>query len=299
MSRPDLTVVVPTYRRPALLARCLDALSAQALPADRFEVVVVDDGSADTTRDVLAARSDVVTALVQPRNLGPAAARNRGVDAARSDLVLFVDDDVVATPSLLSTHLAAHATAADPAFALLGRVDWHPDLTVTPFMRWLDRSGLQFGYDTWLQPGAVEPPHAAFYTANVSLRRDLLRRVGGFDERFPYPAFEDIDLAFRLGEHGLRLVYDPRAVAHHARAITLAEFRRRMHHVGSSAALLRAIRPEFPLDDADLVGHAVGRRALLARRLTAGRNDAARNRYYWSAVATSYVDGCRRAAVGA
>lgn len=295
MTAPALSVVIPTYRRPELLRRCLTSLAAQTVPADTFEVVVVDDGSGDETAEVLAAFQDRVRGFTQPKNAGPAAARNRGITEARADLVLFLDDDIAAAPDLLSTHLALHAAAADPLLGVLGRVDWSPELTVTPFMSWLDRSGLQFGYDTWLREGPIDPPYAAFYTANLSMHRTALTDVGGFDERFPYAAFEDMELAFRLAERGFRLDYRPAARAFHTRAMELRGFCERMSKVGESAELLRRAAPAFPLDDADLRRRHVGRLERLRRRLAAARTEGARSEHYWAEVATAYARGRHRA----
>ena len=294
MRRPDLTVVIPTYRRPDLLRRCLASLGEQTVPAATFEVVVVDDGSGDDTAQVLATFGDRVRSFTQERNAGPAAARNRGIAEARADLILFLDDDIAAAPDLLSTHLALHAAAADPALGVLGRVDWAADLTVTPFMAWLDRSGLQFGYDTWLREGPVVPPYAAFYTANLSMHRALLTEAGGFDERFPYAAFEDMELAFRLADRGFRLDYRPAARGFHTRAMDLDGFCARMARVGESAELLRRAAPAFPLDDSDLRRRRVGVLQRLRRRLAARRDDSARSEYYWAEVAAAYARGARR-----
>lgn len=299
---PELSVVVPTFQRAALLDRCLAALTAAAAGRP-VEVVVVDDGSSDATPQVVAAYGGrlPLTGLRQPANAGPAAARNRGLQACAGGLVLFVDDDVVVTPDLLSTHLRLHREAADPRLSVLGRVDWHPDLKVTPFMHWLDRSGLQFAYDTWLRPGPVDPPFAAFYTANISLSRARLEEVGGFDERFPFPAYEDMELAHRLTARGLRMEYHPEALAYHARAIDLATFRRRMAMVATSAALLRDAAPEFPLDDEDLRRHARRRRERwrLAARATLTRRQQAWDAHYWAQVAQAYVAATVAATVSA
>ena len=291
----EMSVVVPTYRRPGLLQRCLAALDEQDLPAERFEVIVVDDGSADATADVLAQAGGNVVPLAQPANAGPAAARNRGIRTASGPLVLFLDDDVVAAPDLLSTHLALHSSARDPLLGILGRVDWHSSIRPTPFMHWLDRSGLQFAYDTWLSEGAVDPPYAAFYTANLSVPRDLLLDAGGFDERFPYAAFEDMELAFRMTKRGFHLDYRPQARAFHTRAMALPDFCVRMTKVGESAELMRQTAPEFGLDDAQLRAQDVSRLELLRRRVAATRGgDRPLGPYYWAVVGRAYARGRRR-----
>jgi GT2 family glycosyltransferase len=302
-SAPVISVVVPTFRRPDLLRSCLEALAHQTLPADQLEVVVVDDGSLDDTGRVLAAmgaRMPNLVALTQEQNRGPAAARNRGAHASSAPLVLFFDDDVVAEPGSVETHVRLHAQLGDAQTGILGRVDWHPDLRVTPFMHWLDASGLQFGFDTWIRPGPVEPPYAAFYTANLSLPRALLESVGGFDERFPYAAYEDMELAWRLSHAGFRLVYHPEARVFHARSIDLPVFRSRMSKVGESAELLRAVQPDFPIDDAEIRQRLVRRRELWWLRLVApvarlvGRQDLLARRYQ-AEISAAYQSGRARA----
>ena len=304
MGAPEVSVVVPTFRRPRLLTRCLTALARQDAPPDGFEVVVVDDGSGDSTGEVVtaAARGAEVRLETLPVNSGPAAARNRGIEAARGGLILFLDDDVEATPTLVSTHRRLHAESGDDRHrGILGLVRWAPDLRVTPFMRWLDRSGHQFAYDTWLRPGPVAPPYGAFYTANLSMRRSLLVEVGGFDRRFPHASFEDLELAWRLSGAGLRLEYRPEALAYHVRPVDLATFRRRTANDAESAALLRAIQPGYPLDDGPRRGGFLGRRwriplGVLAR--VAGPLGARRirERWYQAEIAAAYQHGMLRAA---
>lgn len=297
--KPLVSLVIPTYRRPELLARCLGALAGQTVAPDRFEIVVVDDGSGDETSRVLAEASGAVPnliALVQERNGGPAAARNRGVERAAAPLVLFLDDDVVAEADTVETHLRLHAELDDERAGVLGRVDWHPDLPVSAFMRWLDASGLQFAFDTWLRPGPVDPPYAAFYTANLSMPRALLDQVGGFDERFPHAAYEDMELAWRLSDAGFRLIYRPEARVFHARSIDLAVFRTRMRKVGESAELLRAMQPDFPIDDAEIRLGLVRRRKQWRLRVLApaaglvGR-DGVLARHYQAEVSAAYQAG--------
>src|SRR3954454_5121459 len=129
MSGVRISIVIPTYRRPDLLRRCLQSLREQDADTRSFEVVVVDDGSGDETPQVLDEFG--VIAVVQPVNNGPAAARNKGVATATGELVLFLDDDIAAAPDLLSTHLRLHEHANDPLLGVLGRVEWDPGLNLT------------------------------------------------------------------------------------------------------------------------------------------------------------------------
>jgi GT2 family glycosyltransferase len=298
---PALSVVTPTHRRADLLERLLHSLRRQTVAPERFEVVVVDDGSADETPATLQRAETLMRNLrwrSSQRGRGPAAARNEGVRLARGRLILFLDDDIEATPDLVETHLRLHDEAGDPSLGILGRVDWHSDLEITPFMRWLDRSGLQFAYDTWLRPGHIDPPYAAFYTANLSVHRDLVVRSGGFDERFPYAAYEDMELAWRLHRLGFRMDYRPEAQALHTRGIDLPAFARRMARAAESAVLLGAVQPDFPLSPNDtperwpVPGALTRRRRAIRARFT--QNDARLDRHYRGEIALAYQQGLKR-----
>jgi len=298
-----LTVVVPTYRRPELLRRCLDSLRDQSVAAAEFEVAVVDDASPDASPEVLRAAAAHMPNLVwesQPANRGPAAARNRAVGMSTAPLLLFMDDDVVAAPDLVATHLRLHE-GAPTTHGVVGLVEWLPELEVTPFMHWLDGTNLQFAFHTWLQPGPLAHPSDAFYTCNLSLHREIFDAAGGFDERFPYPAYEDIELGVRLARLGFVLHYDPQALGWHARAITLEEFRARMSKVAESAVLLRASHPELDVDvdGPGAAGRPASVRRLLglAQRVTPrlfGRD--LRSAYFWSEVGAAWQRGLITAA---
>lgn len=203
---PVLSIVVPTYNRRERLARVLRSLAAQQVDAD-FEVVVVSDGSTDGTDDYLlnGALPLAVTPLFQP-NQGPAAARNHGVERARGELVLFLDDDVVAEPGLVQAHLDAHGRLGDRVVVIGPMLD-PPDHVMSPWIAW-EQMMLRKQYDD-MDAGRYTATARQFYTGNASVRIEHVRDVGGFD-----PAFrraEDIELAFRLDDIGLDFHFEPSA----------------------------------------------------------------------------------------
>ena len=109
MNAPLVSIVIPTYARPERLRDCLAALARQTMAADTFEVVMVDDGSpqpvvppADTALNGPAIR------VIRQLNAGPAAARNRGVQESRGELIALTDDDCLPTPTWLESLVAAH-----------------------------------------------------------------------------------------------------------------------------------------------------------------------------------------------
>lgn len=213
---PAISVIVPTFNRAPILQRCLAHLQAQTLPADRFEVIVVDDGSSDDTPQVLAraAREQGVLHLQQP-NLGPAAARNRALAQARGRWVLFLNDDALLDPAALAVHVEEHARRNDKA-AVLGSFYMHPDSMRLdrPLGHCLDRSDLAFDYPLMVPDQAYG--HAHFYTCNLSIDREFVLSHGGFDEGFVRMGAEDIEIGRRLELDGCRVYYRPDCKALHA-----------------------------------------------------------------------------------
>jgi GT2 family glycosyltransferase len=236
------SVVIPTFRRPDTLFSVLGSLEAQRDAPD-FEVVVVDDGSGDETVERLAAYRPAypIRFFSQP-NSGPATARNRGVREAAGELVLFLGDDTVPEPDLLAVHGRAHAERPHPV-AVLGYTTWPRGMKVSPFLHHINEYGLQFGYGLIADPEAV--PFNFFYTSNVSLPRDLLLEAGLFDTSFPHAAWEDIEVAYRLMQRGMRMLYRPAAVARHHHDITFESFRRRQQKAGEAAAIFFDKHPEL------------------------------------------------------
>jgi hypothetical protein len=219
-------VVIPTVGRPTL-ARVLARLRVPDV-----EVLVVADARA----------GDVPAATLRAADPGAAGARNAGWRAATAPVVLFLDDDVLPAPDMAARHLAAHDREPDERVAVLGHVRWADALRKTPLMEWLD-DGVQFDY------GRIEGTDAGwwhFYTANVSVKRALLQRGGGFDaQRFPF-GHEDLDLGYRLSQHGLRLRYEPGARAEHLSVPRLAEWRTRVGRLARSEKAFVARHPELP-----------------------------------------------------
>ena len=238
MQNTLISVVIPTYNRKGTLEKCLAALSRQTYPASGYEVLIVDDGSTDGTRDIAERRgSGGGVRYFRQEHRGPAAARNLGVRNAAGEIVLFTGDDMIAEPGLLQAHAAWHEKNPAESAALLGHVTWAPDAGITPFMRWLESGGMQFSYGE-LEGKTEADPRRFFYTSNLSVKKSFLTANGLFDEDFPYAAYEDAELGLRLAAKGLTLGYDRQAMAVHDHFTTLESACRRMLLVGESRVLL-------------------------------------------------------------
>ncbi len=242
-SPPLYSVVIPTHDRLDVLPEVLAALDAQA-GAPPFEVVVVDDGSTDGTAEWLAGlRPGYPLIRLRQPNRGPAAARNAGVAAARGARVAFLGDDTVPAAGWLAWHERAwRERGASPELAVIGRTEWHRRLRRTPLLDYLNEQGLQFGFALIRDPEQV--PFHFFYTSNLSLERQLLL-AEPFDLRFPYAAWEDIEVAYRLSRRGLRIVYEARARVEHDHATDLDRFAARQERAGYCAVVFRHLHPEL------------------------------------------------------
>lgn len=238
-----ISVVIPTRDRRAILEKCLAALRAQTFPPDRFEVVVVDDGSADGTPEMLAGAARGMANLRHFTQAagGPAKARNLGIRNARGPLILFTGDDCVAAPSLLTEHARVHGRERN--VAVLGHIDWHPDLEVTPFMEYVGKTH-QFTFPA-IELEKRNVPFNFFYTSNISLRKELLPGAGAFDEEFTDAVCEDAELGYRLWRSGVRIVYHRQALTYHYHAVTLGEFIQRQLRMGKAAVTLAMKHPEI------------------------------------------------------
>lgn len=203
MDAGDLCVIIPTSGRWPILQRTLDALAGQT--ASGFDVLVVIDGLDLDPPPLEGAR------VITKDQAGPGAARNHGAAHTDRSLVLFLGDDMIPDATLVEAHLRRHDAHPDPEVGVLGHVEWHDEVRRTPMMDWLHWSGSQFDF------GSIDGESANwthFYSCNVSLKRAFFQGVGGFDEDFAFD-YEDLDMGYRLGEAGLRLLYAPDAVARH------------------------------------------------------------------------------------
>ncbi len=260
---PSVSIVIPTWNRCDDLVAVLEALDGQWLASrTEVEILVVDDGSSDGTGERLQKWSGrLPLRLLSQPNSGPARARNRGCEEARHEVILFLGDDTVPQPGLLMEHLEHHRVFADhEPLAVLGYTTF-PRAYDSPFLRFLNEYGSQFGYALIDRPLAVG--FNFFYTSNISLPRRVLQEEGGFREDFPAAAWEDIEFAYRAVAHGLRMHYQPRARTIHHHRVDARTFCLRQRTSGRSAAIFVEKHPEL----ADFLGVNRPRPSATAGRL--------------------------------
>lgn len=232
------SVIIPTYNRSNILAYTLDSLARQTLDKASFEVIVVDDGSADDTRAVVDQYKDAFPLRYfyqEDQGNRTAMARNTGIRHAASDLCIFVDAGMLLHTGCLAEHLNLHRARPDK-IAIIGYAycfeeynendkvltslinTGRPDETIAGFEaagRYLDlREACYRRYRDNLED--LPAPWVFFWTCNVSVPTDSLRRVGLFDENFDQTwGFEDVELAYRLMMDGVKIVLNRSAKAIH------------------------------------------------------------------------------------
>ncbi|WP_136414526.1 glycosyltransferase family A protein [Herbaspirillum sp. ST 5-3] len=197
-----VSIVVPTRGRPQLLSRCIASLVLQRFDPERFEIIIVDDGPSDDTREVAsgwaahtAGSGPQITYIPSMGPFGPAAARNHGWRAARAPIIAFTDDDTIARSDWLKNGVRAFN---EDVQVVCGRIVM--PLNGTPTDYELDAKNLET---------------AEFVTANCFCRKHVLEDLGGFDERFRFAWREDSDLHFRLLDYRANIRREPTAVMMH------------------------------------------------------------------------------------
>ena len=227
------SVVVPTYRRPQKLARCLTSLARQTYPSSGFEVLVVDDGALGSELErVVATARPYACQLLSQAHRGAAAARNAGAWAARGRLLAFTDDDCEPAPNWLEVFERNLFAEGEPVL-FGGRVV--NALAADPFA-----AASQALVDFLCEKQNRERSRARLLTSNnLCVPAAAFRELGGFDTSFSGAGGEDRELCLRWVAAKRPATFLPEAVVYHAHDMTLGEFVRQHHGYGRGAALLR------------------------------------------------------------
>lgn len=242
-TRP-LSVIMPTKDRPEELTKTLRGFVQQS--TNEFELVIVNDhGDGDAVRHIVDSVGQTLRVRVLDNDgpPGPGAARNLGLDAADGSIFFVTGDDIIPAPDLIARHRDAHRRYPAAEDAFVGRVDWHPEMSLEWFTRHIVGDGAQqFDYRGLGDEQHV--PFDRFYTCNVSWKRALTADMEQiFSEAFRYAAYEDVELGYRLSKRGLNLRYLAHAAGFHLHPMTAKSFWERMRRVGNMRTVLTAMHP--------------------------------------------------------
>jgi len=235
-SSPFFSIVIPTYGRPDRLKECLQAIARSSYPRERFEVIVVDDGSDHPPEKVVRQIRNIlnITLLTQP-HAGPATARNTGAKQAKGDYLVFTDDDCTPAPDYLQKLAARFAQTPN---GLVGGKTINT-LTDNPYS---SASQMLIDY-IYAYFNAKEPRF--FASNNFAVPNALFHRSGGFDATYPLAAAEDRDFCERWRSQGYGMVYAPEALIYHAHVLTWRKFWRQHFNYGRGAFHFHQARAKY------------------------------------------------------
>jgi GT2 family glycosyltransferase len=245
-----VSVIIPTRNRAEKIRACLTALAAQTLPPAQYEVVVVDDGSEQSLKPVIADFANrLPVRLIEQPSAGPAKARNAGAASARGELLAFTDDDCEPAPDWLAVLCASHKRAPDKAIgghtvnSVDGNVYSEASQLLVDYL--YDYNARKARSTDGPGPVAASPAPPAFFTSNnLAVGSRLFAAVGGFGASFSLAAGEDREFCDRWQQNGYQLLYVPEAVVRHGHVLSLARFWRQHANYGHGASDLRRARVE-------------------------------------------------------
>jgi len=192
-----LSVIIPTFKRPETLSKCLKHLTPeiQNLSLDLFEVIVTDDATDNDQRDSLSRDYPWVLHNRAPQK-GPASNRNSGAKAARGEWLIFLDDDCVPQPSFLTAYLEA--------------IEKNPDYVVFEGNTLAERPRMRLDEDA-----PINDQGGYLWSCNFLIKRKLFMELGGFCELYPYACMEDVDFREQLNEKNIKFLFVPKASVIH------------------------------------------------------------------------------------
>ena len=229
------SIIVPTYNRPERLQKCLESITLLDFPQEKFEVIVVDDGSENLLDPVVALFTEQLSlSLIRQQNAGPASARNAGAFAAKGDYLAFTDDDCQPEPDWLTTLSEAIAEAPD---ALIGgyTVNALPDNPYSSASQIL----IDYLYSYYNQS---QKKSSFFASNNFAVPRQLFLELGGFDTSFPLAAGEDREFCDRWQFYHHSTHYASNMIVRHAHKLSPTSFWKQHFNYGCGAFCFHEIR---------------------------------------------------------
>ncbi len=216
--QPNVSVIVPAYNSGKTLTVCLKTLSKQTYPSEKYEVIIVDDGSTDNTSIILNSlpESDLFKVINHSENCGLAAARNTGIKNAKGDILIFLDSDMEVEEDFIEKHVSFHRKKS--VIGVLGSIIPDIENPYDKYQRYLyesKRGAAKFDINKPI-------PFNAFIFNNTSIKKIAFEKVGLFDENIKMYGGEDTEFSYRVWNYYPEGLYcDPSIVVihHHYRTI--------------------------------------------------------------------------------
>ena len=240
-----LSVVIPTYNRKEKLEMVLDSLNKQTYPKNKFEVLVIDDGSKDGTEKMLDTfKPSFDLKYFKSRKKGANAARNLGIKKARGEIVFFTGDDIILDKNLLKEHMKYHIKFEE--IVIVGRTLPWPEFVETPFRKFNKERSLIHYKKLKNQKNDLKGAHC-FSAGNASLPRKIFLAVGLFDEDLAKYGWQDIEFGYRLEKKKIKRMFNENAIAYHYHYLDLKMYCARLKQIGQGAVIVWQKHPALKI----------------------------------------------------
>jgi glycosyltransferase involved in cell wall biosynthesis len=225
-----ISVIIPTFNSAKELTKCLESFKTQTISNENYEVIVVDDGSNDGTKDATA---KYPVRYIYQQNHGPAAARNNGANHVQGEIILFTDADCEPQPNWIEEMIkplddpqvvgvkGAYRTRQKGIVARLVQIEYEHKYERMKKFKYIDF------IDTY----------------SAGYRKDIFLKYNGFDERYPNASVEDQEFSFRLSHDGHKMVFNPDAVVYHKHSANLIGYLRKKYKIAFWKAFLLKRHP--------------------------------------------------------
>ena len=230
-----ITVVIPTYNRLAVLKKTLMYIGNQSIGREQYQIIVVDDGSTDGTGEYLKTLNGI-DYFINETNKGRAVTRNTGIYLAKSDFLLFLDDDIWADEDLIKNHIEKHKDNK----VVVGAIYPAKEIKTNAINKYYNKHHLWCVKE--MEKNRDNLPYNFLKTANLSIDRDVLKNVGSFDERFYKYGCEDTELGMRLKKHGYNIIYNKNAIGYHYHDETVISFIKKTIDSIESSEMLASLK---------------------------------------------------------
>lgn len=235
-----VSVVIPTYNRGAKLAETIRSLLENQIGiVEKIEIVVVDDGSLEPIAPIVEAVNVSLPfelRCMRQKNAGPAAARNAGFRASSGEIVIFVDDDIIAPPDLILKHVEAHRT--NPGCVICGRCPFVKPDPLTPLFDFINSLGYDAGQNSDEEFVTID----VVASGQISVERGMFNETAAvYKDNLATPAAEEFELSLRLRERGIPILLATGIVALHDHPVKLDSLCRQQykHAVGCAEVTVK------------------------------------------------------------
>ena len=232
------SIVIPTYNRIDILKKTIAAIEDQTYPKEDFELIVVNDGSSDSSQYFLEKYNKITKLNFKCFNIsnsGPAAARNVGIRNALGGIIILLGDDILTSPNFIENHLVFHSEWPQFSNTCLGSTEWAKNIDMNTFLELITskEGGQQFNYDLILKQDQENIGYCFFWSSNISFKRLFCLTHGLFNENiFKHAMWEDIELGYRLEKIGLTLHFRENCKGYHDHQVDFEGFAERQRMVG-------------------------------------------------------------------